>query len=147
MEAKLGGKVRHGLGAQHARLAGSPRVAGIRKVLFEAAMGLVDARVEDHLGRSFGELLGRHLGQEHNRVMVDLAPFDGVQVAKQVHHLRMPAPPEVRGQRQALVIQRLGGDFGPRASDASAYAADTNPEGKCWSIAIVISSRGSGHSS
>ena len=76
-------------------------------------MGLVDARVEHHLGGPLGELLGRHLGQQHDRIVVDLAPLDRIEVAEQVDDLRMPAPPQIAGQRQALVVECLGGDFGP----------------------------------
>src|SRR5688572_8886950 len=45
--------------------------------------------------------------------MIDLAPLHGIEVAKQVHDLGVPAPPKVFGQRQALVVQRLRCDFRP----------------------------------
>ncbi len=76
-------------------------------------MGLVDARIEHHFGRAFGELLRRHLGQQHDRIVVNLPPFDWIQIAKQVHDLRVPAPPQVLGQCQAFVIESLRSDFGP----------------------------------
>ena len=70
-------------------------------------MGLVDARVEHHLGRPLGQLLGRHLGQQDDRIVVDLPPLDRIEVAKQVDDFRVPAPPQVLRQCQALVVQCL----------------------------------------
>ena len=75
-------------------------------------MGLVDAAVEHHLGGPLGQLLGRHLGQQRDRIVVDLPPPDRIEVAEQVDDFRMPAPPQVRGQGQALVVERLRRQLG-----------------------------------
>ena len=76
-------------------------------------MGLVDAGVEDHFGGPLGDLLGRHLGQQDDRVVVDLAPLDRIEIAEQVDDLGVPAPPEIAGQGHAPVVESLGGDFRP----------------------------------
>jgi hypothetical protein len=68
-------------------------MARVRQVFLQTPVGLVDAGVQHHLGRAVGQLLGRHLGQQHDRVMIDLAPFDGVEIPEKVDHLRVPAPP------------------------------------------------------
>ena len=113
VQAELGGEIGDRPRAEDAGFAGTPGVARVVQVFLEPAMGLVDARVEHHLGRPLGELLGRHLGEHDDRIVVDLSPLDRIQVAKQVDDFRVPAPPQVRGQCQAFVVERLRSDFGP----------------------------------
>ena len=102
VDAELGGEIGDRRGAQDAGFAGAERVAGVGEIFLEPAVGLIDARGEDHLGGPLGDLLGRHLGQQHDRIMVDLAPFDGVEIAEQVDDLRVPAPPQIAGQRRRI---------------------------------------------
>ena len=65
------------------------------EIFLQPAMGLVDAGVEHHLGRPLGDLLGRHLGEQDDRIMVELAPLDWIEIAKEVDDLGMPAPPQI----------------------------------------------------
>ena len=46
--------------------------------------------------------------------MVELPPADRVEIAEEVDHLRLPAPPEVAGQGHALVVQCFGRQPGRR---------------------------------
>ena len=78
--------------------------AGFGHVLLQPAIGLVDAAVEHQLGGPHFEPFGGELGQQGDGVVVELAPADGVEVAEEVDDLGVPAPPEVSGQRDALVV-------------------------------------------
>ena len=107
VDAELGGEIGDRGGAEDAGFAGAPGVVGIGEIFLEPAMGLVDAGVEDHLGGPIRDLLGRHLRQEHDRIVVDLAPLDRIEVAEEIDDLGVPTPPKIAGQRDALVVQRL----------------------------------------
>ena len=43
--------------------------------------------------------------KQRNRIMVQLPPANGIQVAKQIDDVGMPGPPQVVGKRDALVVQ------------------------------------------
>ena len=50
---------------------------------------------------------GGELRQQGDGIVVQLPPADGVEVPKEVDHLGVPTPPQVSGQRDALLVQRL----------------------------------------
>ena len=60
---------------------------------FKPAVGLIDAAVEHQLGRPHFQPLGGEFRQQGNRVVVQLPPANGVEVPKEVDHLRVPTPP------------------------------------------------------
>jgi hypothetical protein len=93
VEAELGRKICHRHGAEDTSFARTPRRARVGQVFFQPAAGLIDARVEDHLGRPVGQLLGRHFREEHDGIVVYLAPLNRIQIAEQIHDFRVPAPP------------------------------------------------------
>ena len=88
-------------------MCGTPGLLGLQ-VLPQPPVGVIDAAVEDQIGGPFGERLGRELMQEGNRIVIQLSPADGIQISKQRDDVWMPAPPEIVGQGEALVVQRLG---------------------------------------
>ena len=67
--------------------------------------GVVDSRVEGHLGRPAFELLGRQPLEKLDRVMIDLPPQGGVQLAEERDDVRLPDPPEIAGQFTELLDQ------------------------------------------
>ena len=110
MNAELRRKVDDRLRAEHARVHGAPtRLVG--EVLLEPAVGLVDPAVEHQFRGAGLEPLGGELGQQGDRVVVELPPADRVELPKHVGDLGMPAPPEVAGQGRALGVEVLRREF------------------------------------
>ncbi len=101
VNAELGGEVGDRLRAQHAGVRAAPGVRGA-DVFLQPAIGLVDAAVEHQLGGAHFQPLGRELGQQRDRVVIQLPPADRVEIAEQVDDFGVPAPPQVVGDREHL---------------------------------------------
>ena len=70
-------------------------------------MGVIDAAEQHHFGRSRDEPLGREFAQQCDGIVVQLSPTDGIQIAEQIDHVRMPGPPQVVRQCKTLVVEGL----------------------------------------
>ena len=106
VDAELEGKIGDRPRAQHAGVGAAPG-GNLAHVFLQPPIGLVDAAVEDHFGRPHFQPLGRELGQQGDRIMVQLPPANGVEVAEEIDDLVVPAPPQISGQGDALFIQRF----------------------------------------
>ena len=104
VDAELEGEVGHRLGAEHAGV-GSPPRGDFAHVLLQPAIGLADAAIEHQFRGPHFQPFGGELRKQGDRVVVQLPPADGVEVAEEVDHLGVPAPPQVSCQRDALVVQ------------------------------------------
>ena len=82
VQAELGREVRHRPGPQD-RGVDRPPAIGVLEVLGQPAEGVVDPRVERHLRRPPLELVDRQPLEELDRIVVDLPPERGVQLAEQ----------------------------------------------------------------
>ena len=92
--------------AEHARVGATPG-GDLVHVFLQPPIGLVDAAVEDHFGRPHFQPLGRELGEQGDRIMVQLPPANGVEVAEEIDHLVVPTPPQISGQGDALFKKRF----------------------------------------
>ena len=45
--------------------------------------------------------------------MAKLSPTNRVQIAEEADHVGVPAPPQIAGERMALIVQRVGSDLRP----------------------------------
>ena len=98
VHAEFGGEIGHGTGPQHAGVARAPGALGIL-VLAQAAIGVVDAAVEDEFGGARFQFGERVLVQQRDRTMIELAPAQRIEVAEQARGIVVPAPPQIAGQR------------------------------------------------
>ena len=110
VDPELGREVDDRLGAEHASVDRAPGILG-REIFLHPPVGLVDSAVEYEFGGSGIESLRRELREESDRVVVELPPADGIEVAKEVRHLGVPAPPQIAGQGHTLGVERLGREF------------------------------------
>ncbi len=110
VDAELGRKIDNGLGSEHAGVDRAPGV--LRSQIFlHPPVGLVDPAIKHQFGGPGLEPLRRELCQEGDRVVVKLPPADRIELPEEVGHLGVPAPPEVAGQRDALVVEVLRREF------------------------------------
>ena len=111
VHAEFQREIGHRLGPQHSGMGSAPkRLLG--QIFLESAIGVIDAAVQDQLRRPHIQPLGRELGEQRDRVVVQLAPADRIEVTKEVDDLGLPTPPEIAGQGHALIVKRLGGKSG-----------------------------------
>ncbi len=106
VDAKFGGEVCHGLGTEHAAVRVAPGLRVVQ-VFLQPPVGVVDAAIEHQLGRPHFQPLGREFRQQGDGIVVELAPANRIEIAEEIDHLRMPGPPQVPGQRHALIVKRL----------------------------------------
>ena len=104
VQPELGREVGHRPRPQNRGVDRPPGI-GVLEVLGQPAEGVVDSRVQCHLGRPPLELLGRQPLEELDRVVVDLPPEGGVQLAEERDDIGLPDPPEIAGQFTKLVDQ------------------------------------------
>ena len=76
VQAELGGKIRDGLRPQHAGMTSAPSAVGL-EVFLQAAVGVVDAAVQHHLGGAAFQLGQRNLRQQGNGIVVQLRQRTG----------------------------------------------------------------------
>jgi hypothetical protein len=107
VQAELGGEVSHRAGAQHARVVCAPGAVGAQIFLL-AAVDVIDAAVQQQLARAAIDFPERHLVQERNGILIELAPAHRVQIAKDAGAVVIPAPPHVAGQLPEFF---LGGGY------------------------------------
>jgi hypothetical protein len=106
VDAELGREVDDRFRAEHAGVdVGPGRLR--RQILLHPPEGLVDPAVEHELRGPGLEPLGRELRQQRDGVVVELPPADRIELPEQVRDLGVPAPPQVAGQGQALVVEVL----------------------------------------
>ena len=110
VDPELGGEVDDRLRSKHARVYVAPGRL-LTEILLHPAVRLVDPAVEHELCRPGFEPLWRELREQRDRIVVKLPPANWIEFAKQVGHLRVPAPPEVAGQRHAFVVEVLRREF------------------------------------
>jgi hypothetical protein len=94
VDAEFGRKISDRLAAQHAGVGACPRLLVVH-VLFQPAIGVVDAAVEDQFGGPHFQPRRREFGQQGDRVMIELAPADRIEIAKQIDDFGVPGPPQV----------------------------------------------------
>jgi hypothetical protein len=107
VEAELGGEVGHRPGQQGAAVARPPAVATL-EVLLEAAVGLVDAGLKLLVLHPARDLLAVDALEEGDRVVVDGAPDDRIDLAEDRPDVRLPRPPEVPRQLAQLRDDAVG---------------------------------------
>ncbi len=110
VQAELGGKIRHRLGAQHAGMRGAPRGARAN-VFLQAAIRLIDAAVQHQFRRPHLEPFRRELGQQRDGIVIELPPANRIEIAKQIHDVGMPTPPQIPSDGQTLFVQCLRREF------------------------------------
>ena len=77
----------------------APRVRG-RQVLLHAPIRVVDPAVQAQLGDARLQALRGEPLQQRDRVVRERPPLARVEIAEQAGRLRVPAPPQVRGERR-----------------------------------------------
>jgi hypothetical protein len=76
------------------------------QVLLHPAIGVVDPAVQGQLGRPFFERVDRDPLQQRDRIVVQPAPEDRIDLAEQGRGVRVPAPPQVLRQRAQPLVRR-----------------------------------------
>src|SRR5215471_6749157 len=64
-------------------------------ILSQAAIGIVDAAIENQFGGACFQAAQREFAKQRYRIVIQLAPADGVKVKEQVDRIVVPAPPQV----------------------------------------------------
>jgi hypothetical protein len=77
----------------------------VRQVFLQSSVCVIDPTVQNQFASTFSQLLGRHLTQQRNRIVVKLPPSYRVNVAEQLTALWMPTPPKVVCQRPKFAVQ------------------------------------------
>jgi hypothetical protein len=62
--------------------------------------------VQGELGRALFEPGGRDLLEQGQRVVIEISPSRGIELAEQARGVRVPAPPEVLRQRVQPLMRR-----------------------------------------
>ena len=106
VDAELGRKVRGRPLAENARVRRAPRLRRLH-VLHPAAIGAVDAGVQDLFPAALFELIGRELLEEGDRVMRELRPANRGNFAKDRRDFGLPAPPIIAGQLCEFFLDAL----------------------------------------
>ena len=83
MDAEFGRKIGNGHAAQDARVRFGPSMTLVAQILSQTAKLVVDAAVQHHFGCAVGQPLRCKLVQQRHRVVIQLAPANRVQVAKE----------------------------------------------------------------
>ena len=104
VDAEFEGKIGDRPRAEHAGVRPSPG-RHLGSVFLQPPIRLVDAAEQDQFRRPQIEAFGSEFRQQRDRIVVQLPPADGVEVAEEVNHFRVPTPPEVPGQGDALLVQ------------------------------------------
>ena len=107
VNAELQGEIGHRFRSEHAGV-GPPPGRRHAHVFLQSPEGLVDAAVQHQFGGPHLQPLGSELREQGDRVMVQLAPANGIEVAKEIDDLSVPAQPQIAGQGHALVVERFG---------------------------------------
>ena len=71
------------------------------EVFLHAAVGVIDATVQHQLRRALFQGRDRNLLQQCDRVVIDVAPQQRIDLAEQARGLVVPRPPEILRQRSA----------------------------------------------
>ena len=105
VNTELGGEVGDGPRPQDARVARTPRMFRL-EVLLQPAIGIVDPAMELELLCPFLQRLDGDLLQERNRIVIELAPPDRIELPKEGRRIVVPAPPEVARERVESLMRR-----------------------------------------
>ena len=118
MDAEFGGEIGDGRGAQHAGVARSPGAVGLQ-IFLQAAVGVVDAAVQNQFGRAGFELGQREFGEQRNGILIQLAPAERIEIAEKADGVMVPAPPKVASQSPKALLR--GSD---EAIESAGFADD-----------------------
>ena len=105
MHAEFGGEVGDRARAENAGVGRAPGAVCLQ-VLLAAAVDVVDAAVQDEFGGAALDLAERHFVEQRDGILVELAPADGIEVAKQIDAVVIPAPPDVARERPEALLCR-----------------------------------------
>ena len=94
MQSKFGGKVSHWAWAKNAGVTCGPGTVGF-EVFALAAESVVDAAVQHHFPRTALDSGERNFAEKRDRIVIELVPTDGIEVAKQADSIVVPAPANI----------------------------------------------------
>ena len=94
MDSEFRGEIRHRAGAQGPCMNGAPGVIRA-EILHLSAIGIVDATVETPFFYPSLKFRKRNLAQQRDRIVMELAPSNRIEVPKQRNGFRVPTPPEI----------------------------------------------------
>ena len=121
VDAELRGEVRDRSRPEDARVPGAPGVGRVQ-ILLKAAIGVVDAAVQRQLRGPFLELVDRDLLQQGHGIVVERAPEDRIELAKEAGRVGVPAPPEILRERAQPLVRR-----GDELPERSRFASPSAP--------------------
>ena len=107
VQAELGGKIGDGAGSQDAGIGGSPGAVGM-EILLLAAVAVVDAAVQDEFRGAAFDFTEGNFTEQRDGILIQLAPANRIQIAKEADTVVVPAPPEIAGQGPEALLS--GGD-------------------------------------
>src|SRR5579862_6209403 len=105
MQPKLGGEISHRARPQNAGVPRSPCAVGI-EIFALAAIGVVDPAVQHKLAGTTLNYVQGNFRQQRDRIVIELPPAYGVEIAKQTAGIVVPTPPEVAGQSPQPFLSR-----------------------------------------
>jgi hypothetical protein len=97
VDAEFGRKISDGARAEDAGVAGSPSAVGA-EIFLKTVISVVDAAVEDKFGGAGFQLGEGKFAEQRNRILVELAPALGIEVAEEAGGIVIPTPPQTASQ-------------------------------------------------
>jgi len=98
VQPEFGRKISHRTRPQNPGVRRAPGAIGAQ-ILLLAAIGVIDAAVQDQFARALLQFRQGEFGQQSDRVVIQLPKTYRVQVAEQAGRIVIPAPPKITCQR------------------------------------------------
>ena len=105
VQAELGGEICDGPRPQDAGIGRAPGAVG-KQIFLLAAIDVVDAAMQHQFRGAALQLAQGNFTEHGDGILVELPPALGVEIAKEADAVRIPAPPEIAGQRPEPLLRR-----------------------------------------
>ena len=105
MQAELGGKIGDRTRPQHAGVVRAPGAIGL-EIFLLAAVGVIDPAVQHQFAGAALDLRQRHLAEQRDRIVIELAPARRIEIAEHVDRVLIPTPPEIARQGPEPLLKR-----------------------------------------
>src|ERR1700687_1375106 len=76
------------------------------KIFLLTTVSVMDTAVQHQLFGATLKFGGRHLYHKLNWILIELSPARGIKVEEQVRGIRVPAPPQIAGERPQSLLDR-----------------------------------------
>src|SRR6185437_10596003 len=105
MDAEFGREISNGPRPKDACVRGSPGAIGIQ-ILLLAPKSVIDAAVQHEFAAAALDCRERHFGEQQNRIVIESAEANGIELAEDAGDLVVPAPAEIAGESPETFLGR-----------------------------------------